>query len=127
MVLVELELYYWTERMEPVSNSQRGLYLLAHLDCYESCLTKIPEENRRHRALCLEELFKLVINTPYVLKKTLYYQDANAKGAAVFRRCSRAFVKSDINWAKKLALLIFYHVPVLHKAYLATVVRLKTM
>lgn len=117
IILIEEGLYFWVQQPSSITHAKRYSQMIDHIDCYDSCLAEIPEDKSSQKALCLNALYRRIVNSRYNLRNTPYLNEATERGDKAHKKYANQLRHCELPWVIKASLLTFYHMPALYSTY----------
>lgn len=115
IIMIEEGLYFWVQHH--TSATHDDMFPIHNINCFATCLAEIPEDKSLQKTMCLEFLFKKIINYRYEMRNTPHLKAAMECGYENYKKSISHFRHCDLSWAKKSMLLAFYHMPALYSTY----------
>lgn len=116
-ILVDAELYYWVQRQSSITHMGFNQLQVDRMNSYYLCLNEIPKGQYKFREWCLEELYKVVLQTRYNSEGTEYEESARSLASTIYDKTNNEFMNSDVNWIIKYAIMFYYHNPSLYRLF----------
>lgn len=125
-VLVYATTYYWFQRSSSIThqavnlNTQTiNLNTIDRANSYYICWQTIPNTLQEYKDICLEKLYKTIINIRYYANKSIYQNNANNLASSLINKTSKDFWKSShIKLFMKIILFSFYKIPLSYKLFM---------
>ena len=116
-IIIEIELYYWYQRNTSITHLKINPHYIDRMNSYYICLNNIPIRNYKLRALCLEKLYKTIINIRYYTHNTKYNIRHQAK--LLFLNTYKEFYSNkSLELYRKIGLSIFYFLPITYYIFM---------
>jgi glycosyltransferase involved in cell wall biosynthesis len=118
-VLVNVEAYYWFQRCNSLCHLPFSLYTIDFINSYYICWQEIPEQQQMYKGLCLEKLYKTIINICYYANNSIYKKYVNDLAKKLVNDTQYFFWRNYyIKLPMKIMLMTFYKVPFLYKIFM---------
>ena len=118
-ILVNVPLYYWVQRVSSITKQPINKNFINRADSYILCLYEIPIGNDLYRAMCLEKLYKTIVNVRYRSKKNKLYDYAISHTLILKQQTIKEFVRNKhISLSKKIGLLLFLYIPETYNCFM---------
>lgn len=118
-VLVNVVAYYWVQRHTSLTHQPFSLYTIDLINSFYICWQEVPEKNQMYKGLCLEKLYKTIINIRYHANSSIYKNNANELARKLVNDTQCSFWKNSyIKLPMKIILMIFYKVPFFYKIFM---------
>ena len=109
-ILVETELYYYTQRQGSITHAGDELRI-ARINTFHTCLKNIPAQKLRCRAVMLTAIYSLIFACRHEHKNSLKLKDVNAIAKKIYHETRSELLGSNLSLARKCRILFFYHLP----------------
>lgn len=118
-ILVFATAYYWFQRVSSMTHQAVNLNTIDRANSYYICWQKIPLEREDYQGICLEKLYKTIINVRYYANKSTYREIANQLASQLISTTYHIFWKNSyIKFPMKILLIIFYKIPLTYKLFM---------
>lgn len=118
-ILVEKELYFWVQRPTSITHQPINDNYIDRMNSYYLCFKQIPSYKQRFQALCLEKLYKLIINIRYQVRHTDYRTQANITCKKIKEQTFISFLKNkELKLQLKIGLILFYYIPLSYSLFM---------
>lgn len=118
-VLVYATTYYWFQRSSSITHQAINLNTIDRANSYYICWQTIPNTLQEYKGICLEKLYKTIINIRYYANKSIYQNNANNLASSLINKTSKDFWKSShIKLFMKIILFSFYKIPLSYKLFM---------
>lgn len=115
-IMIFARTYFWFQRSSSITHQPISLNFIDRINSCYLCLQKISEINEEYKSLCIEKLYKTILNVRYRTNVTIYKDNANELIQKIISATIDDFWKdSHINFFMKLILFLFYKIPVLYR------------
>ena len=119
-VVIPERLYYYVQRGGSLAHSGVSMTFINRINTYLLCLSDIPEDEQSYRALCLSKMYKTMLFTRYHSRRTDLWKEAELAGAMAYRQTVKEYLRSNIPFAEKYGLLVFYHFPYAYSVFMGS-------
>lgn len=118
-ILVFATAYYWFQRCTSMTHQTVNLNTIDRANSYYICWQKIPPHREDYQGLCLEKLYKTIINVCYYADKSTYKINANTLASNLISKTQLYFRKNPyIKFSMKMLLFSFYKIPAFYKLFM---------
>lgn len=118
-ILVFATAYYWFQRYTSMTHQTVNLNTIDRANSYYLCWKRIPPHREDYQGLCLEKLYKTIINVCYYADKSIYKNNANTLASNLISKTQLCFWKNPyIKFSMKILLFSFYKIPPFYKPFM---------
>lgn len=118
-ILINIPLYYWVQRQSSISHQPVNKNYIDRANSYLLCLHEIPIKEKKHRAFCLEKLYKITINIRYHSQNTQWYDYAIKQTQIIKQQSIKEFIRNKyISLSKRMGLLLFLYIPITYNCFM---------
>lgn len=118
-ILIFATAYYWFQRYTSMTHQIVNLNTIDRANSYYICWQKIPSQRKDYQGLCLEKLYKTIINVCYYANKSIYKNNANTLATNLLNKTQPFFWKNPyIKLSMKIILLSFYKIPLSYRLFM---------
>ena len=112
-VVVEEKLYGYRVSQGSLTHENGGMNetIVKRLDTFLMCLNELPLECGEYRSWCLLYTYKMMLNTRYRSRNTVYAPEVNHRVKSIYSQTKEEMKRSGLKWPVKSALCGFYHLP----------------
>ena len=118
-ILVEKEFYFWVQRPTSITHQPINDNYIDRINSYYLSFKQIPLDMHKYQALCLEKMYKTMINVRYHAQYTNYQIKANTTCKKIKDETLNSFVKNkELEIHRKLGLILFYYIPLSYTLFM---------
>lgn len=118
-IYINAEMYDWVQRESSITHQPINANFIDKANSYMLCLSYIPENETYYRALCLERIYKVIVNVRYHAANTKYEQLAQQTVSSIKKKTIGEFIRNkQIPPVKKIGLLIFVFLPAIYSGFM---------
>lgn len=117
IVIENAELYYYVQRPSSTEHQSFNQRNINAINCYLLCLNDIPKNQPRYRRLCLERLYKKMLDIRHRSPTDFKSETMCVIKKAVNSTMSEFLQNKNISFVTKTTTLIFYYIPPVFSLY----------
>lgn len=119
MIVIQQYLYGWLQRNTSITHQPINKNYISRMNSYDLCLNSIPQINKEIEALCLEKLYKTMINVRHHAFKSPYKEYCNNECKKLKEKTYNTFINNrHIGFIRKYSLIIFYYFPLTYNWFI---------
>ena len=118
-LIINETLYYFFQRPSSITHEKATLKKMERVSAYSYALSRIPSKNTMMRGLCLKRLYRIIINTQYLLSSTTYKAKSEECIRQYLKRYNSEFyLNTFISPLFKFRFIFFYKLPIAYRLFI---------